>query len=68
MLSDPFGCANHDDRKFRDGDRLDIFSHTEGHMGFGFGVHSRLGASLARFESITVLISRRVAGPELSGC
>jgi cytochrome P450 len=50
-----FGSANHDDRKFPDGDRYDIFRDTQGHMGFGFGVHFCLGASLARLEATIAL-------------
>ncbi len=50
-----FGSANHDDRKFPDGDRFDIHRDTQGHMGFGFGVHFCLGASLARLEATIAL-------------
>ena len=46
-----FGSANRDDRQFPDGERFDIFRDTQGHMGFGFGVHFCLGASLARLEA-----------------
>ena len=55
ILTVLFGSANHDDQKFPDGDRFDIFRNTEGHMGFGFGVHFCLGASLARLEAIISL-------------
>ncbi len=46
-----FGSANRDERQFPDGERFDIFRDTQGHMGFGFGVHFCLGASLARLEA-----------------
>ena len=46
-----FGSANRDDRFFPDGERYDIQRDTQGHMGFGFGVHFCLGASLARLEA-----------------
>jgi len=46
-----FGSANRDDRQFPDGERFDILRDTQGHMGFGFGVHFCLGASLARLEA-----------------
>jgi len=45
------GSANRDERQFPDGERFDIFRDTQGHMGFGFGVHFCLGASLARLEA-----------------
>ncbi len=50
-----YGSANHDDQQFPDGDRFDIFRNTQGHMGFGFGVHFCLGASLARLEATIAL-------------
>ncbi len=50
-----FGSANRDDQKFPDGDRFDIHRDTQGHMGFGFGVHFCLGASLARLEATIAL-------------
>ena len=50
-----FGSANRDDRQFPDGERFDIFRDTQGHMGFGFGVHYCLGASLARLEATIAL-------------
>jgi cytochrome P450 len=59
-----FGSANHDDRKFPDGDRYDIERNTEGHMGFGFGVHFCLGASLARLEAKVALETLLARVPE----
>jgi cytochrome P450 len=55
ILTVLFGSANHDDRKFPDGDRFDIQRDTQGHMGFGFGAHFCLGASLARLEATIAL-------------
>ncbi|MGH7961007.1 MAG: cytochrome P450 [Candidatus Binatia bacterium] len=49
------GSANHDERKFPDPDRFDITRNTEGHVGFGFGIHFCLGSQLARLETKTVL-------------
>ena len=43
--------ANHDDRKFPDGDRFDILRDTSGHFGFGFGLHFCLGSALARLQA-----------------
>ena len=50
-----FGSANRDDQGFSDGERYDIHRDTQGHMGFGFGVHYCLGASLARLEATIAL-------------
>jgi len=49
------GSANHDERKFPDPDRFDIMRNTEGHVGFGYGIHFCLGSQLARLETKTVL-------------
>jgi cytochrome P450 len=64
-----FGSANRDERVFPDGERYDIFRDTQGHMGFGFGVHFCLGASLARLEATIALetLMRRLPGLRRSG-
>lgn len=45
------GSANRDERQWRAPDVFDVTRDTRGHLGFGFGVHFCLGASLARLEA-----------------
>lgn len=42
--------ANRDEEKFPDPDKFDIRRGSRDHMAFGFGLHSCLGAALARME------------------
>ena len=44
------GAASRDERQFDDPDRFDITRTPGPALGFGFGVHSCLGAALARME------------------
>jgi cytochrome P450 len=60
------GSANHDERKFPDPERFDIRRNTEGHVGFGFGVHFCLGAQLARLEAKVALEALLGQFPHLS--
>ena len=49
------GAATHDEREYPDPDRFDI-TRASGHaLGFGFGIHTCLGAALARMESRVAL-------------
>jgi cytochrome P450 len=58
------GSANRDERHFPDPDRFDVARNPQAHVGFGFGKHFCLGASLARLEARLAL---EALVPELRG-
>jgi len=49
------GSGNRDERKFPDGDCLDIHRKIDHHLAFGYGTHFCLGAALARLEGRVAL-------------
>jgi cytochrome P450 len=49
------GAATHDEREYVDPDRFDITRAPGYALGFGFGIHTCLGAALARMESRVAL-------------
>jgi len=45
------GVAGRDERKYGEGaDRFDIHRRFDNHVSFGYGIHSCIGAALARME------------------
>ena len=51
MVSVNLGSANHDEARWDDPERFDIFRERKPHIGFGHGAHVCIGMHLARLES-----------------
>jgi cytochrome P450 family 109 len=55
------GCANHDPSQFPHPERFDIERNPKRHIPFGHGIHTCLGAPLARLEAkiaLTIMLER----------
>ena len=62
----PFlGAANHDPTAFKDPEVFDIERFPNKHLGFGSGIHSCLGAPLARMETKIAISSLVKRNPRL---
>jgi len=61
-----FISANRDERKFRDAETFDIRRNARDHLGFGGGLHSCLGAALARLEARIAIEELLRIAPDLS--
>ena len=61
-----YGSANRDERMFANPDVYDIARRPKRHLGFGGGVHSCLGAMLARVATHAVFEELLAAVPEFS--
>lgn len=51
LLLAVIGSANRDPKTFKDAHRFDITRNPNPHIAFGHGIHSCLGAALARMEA-----------------
>ena len=62
-------CANRDDTRWENADKLDITRRVSGHMGFGLGIHGCVGQMVARLEAEAILtaLASRVVKIELAG-
>jgi cytochrome P450 len=62
------GSANRDPEVFKDPESFDVARQENPHIGFGFGIHHCLGASLARLEGQIAIptLLRKVKGIELT--
>ena len=50
-----FAAANRDPRRWEEPDRFDIRRNLRGHVGWGYGVHTCVGRTLAQIEADAML-------------
>jgi cytochrome P450 len=64
-----FAAANRDPRRWRDPDTFDIKRNLRGHVGWGYGVHTCVGRTLAQLEADAMLgaMIERIAKFEPAG-
>jgi cytochrome P450 len=64
-----FAAANRDPRKWQDPDRFDIKRDHRGHVGWGYGIHTCVGRTLAQLEADALLgaVIRRIERFEGAG-
>jgi cytochrome P450 len=64
-----FAAANRDPRKWADPERFDIKRDLRGHVGWGYGIHSCVGRTLAQLEADALLgaLIKRVDRFEAAG-
>jgi len=62
-------CANRDPARYEDPDTLNIHRKFQTNLGFGFGMHSCLGVTLARLETAIVIerLLARIPNYQLAG-
>lgn len=58
------GAANRDERRFENGETFNINRPARSHLTFGFGIHTCVGAVLARLEGRTALAEMLKRFPE----
>ncbi|WP_129841368.1 cytochrome P450 [Streptomyces sp. RFCAC02] len=58
--------ANRDERRFPQGDRLDLDRGGQGHLSFGRGIHVCLGIPLARLQASVALTALLHRAPDLA--
>ncbi|MGE4238823.1 cytochrome P450 [Ramlibacter sp.] len=63
------GCANRDPARYENPEELDIHRKFQTNLGFGFGMHSCLGVTLARLEAQIVIerLLARIPDYEVAG-